>query len=80
MSYNTDSYIVPCAVTGDYVFRSKNLMIRFGVPFKVEDHNYEKYNEILRTDIEELLKENLKDTKRSMEAELNGRNQDTKKK
>lgn len=80
MSYNTGSYIVPCAVTGDYVFRSKNLMIRFGVPFKVEDHNYEKYNEILRTDIEELLKENLKDTKRSMEAELNSRNQDTKKK
>lgn len=80
MSYNTDSYIVPCAVTGDYVFRSKNLMIRFGVPFKVENHDYAKYNDMLREDIESLMKDNLKDSNRTMEEELQSRNQDTKKK
>ncbi len=80
MSYNTYSYIVPCAVTGDYVFRSKNLMIRFGVPFKVEDHDYAKYNDMLREDIESLMKDNLKDSNRTMEEELQSRNQDTKKK
>ena len=79
MAKKTDAWIVPCAVTGDYVFRSKNLMIRFGTPFQVGNKEYEEANEVLRTDIEDLIKENLKDTNRSMEEELQSRNQDTKK-
>ncbi len=79
MSYKTGAYIIPCVVTGDYVFRSKNLMIRFGVPFKVEDNDYTKYNEMLREDMEELIKESLRDTNRTMDDELQSRNQDTKK-
>ena len=78
MSHKTGAYIVPCAVTGDYGFRTGNLMIRFGIPFKVEDNDYSKYNEMLREDIERLLKENLKDTNRTMDEELHSRNQDTK--
>ena len=34
MAKKTDSYIVPFGITGDYIFRSKNLTIRFGKPFK----------------------------------------------
>ena len=78
MSYKTGAFIIPCAVTGDYEFRSKNLMIRFGTPFRVEDDDYAKYNEMLREDIESLIKENLNYTNRTMDEELQSRNQDTK--
>ena len=80
MSSKTDAYIVPCAVTGDYKFRSKNLMVRFGTPFKVGNKDYTEANNILRESIEDLINENLKATNRSLEEELHSRNQDTKKK
>ena len=80
MSFKKGAYIVPCAVTGDYKFRSKNLMIRYGTPFKVENHDYAKANEILKESIIDLMEENLKSTNRTMEEELNSRNQDQKKK
>ena len=38
MAKKTDSYLVPFGITGDYKFRSKNLTIRYGNPFKVNNH------------------------------------------
>ena len=37
MAKKTKALIVPFAITGDYHFRTKNLKIKFGKPFKVED-------------------------------------------
>ena len=59
MAQKTDSYIVPCGLTGDYKFRSKNLTIRFGKPFKVEK-DLEKANNKLYKEVEKLMKMNLK--------------------
>ena len=59
LASKTDAYIVPCGLTGDYKFRSKNLTIRFGKPFKVGD-DLEKANDKLYKEIEKLMKMNLK--------------------
>lgn len=58
MASKTDAYIVPYAITGDYKFRSKNLTTRIGKPFKV-DNDLEKANQRLRTEMINLMKENL---------------------
>ena len=79
MAKKTNAWIVPCVVTGDYVFRSKNLMIRFGTPFQVGNKEYEEANEMLRIDLQDLIKESLNATDRTMEEELRSRNQDSKK-
>ena len=60
MAKKTDSYIVPFGITGDYIFRSKNLTIRFGKPFKVSDIDLEKGNKILYNKVSNLIKESLK--------------------
>ena len=57
MAKKTKALIVPFAITGDYHFRTKNLKIKFGKPFKVED-NLEKEVEKLKLEITNLLKEN----------------------
>ncbi len=54
-----DAYVVPCGLTGDYSFRSKNLTVRYGEPFKVNDMTVEEANEKLRGEIERLMLENL---------------------
>lgn len=77
MANKTNSIIIPYAITGDYKFRSKNLMIRFGTPFKAND-NLELANKKLYEEIEKLMKENLKATNRSLKEELNSRGQDKK--
>ena len=59
MAEKTDSWIVPFAVTGDYKFRSKNLVIRIGKPYKVIG-DLEKENKKLADTIGNLMKENLK--------------------
>lgn len=79
MASKTNATIIPYAITGDYKFRSKNLMIRFGEPFKVGKMSLESANEKLYKEIEKLMKENLKATNRTLEEELNSRCQDTKK-
>lgn len=71
MADKTDATIVPYAITGDYKFRSKNLMIRFGKPFKVENGDKEKAHQKLRKEIEKLIYENLKATNRTEEEEKN---------
>lgn len=63
MAKKTDSYIVPFGLTGDYKFRSKNLTIRYGEPFKVGDMTVEEANEKLRNEVERLMLENLKEEK-----------------
>lgn len=71
MADKTDATIIPYAITGDYKFRSKNLMIRFGQPFKVLNGDKETAHQKLRQEIENLIKENLKATNRTIEEEKN---------
>lgn len=63
MAKKTDAYIVPFGLTGDYKFRSKNLTIRFGKPFKVTKMELDKANEKLYTEVYKLMKQNLKEEK-----------------
>ncbi|MCX4366062.1 MAG: lysophospholipid acyltransferase family protein [Bacilli bacterium] len=60
MAKKTDAYLVPFGITGDYKFRSKNLVVRFGTPFKVGDMDLEEVNDKLFKTVEGLMKENLK--------------------
>ena len=60
MAKKTDSYLVPFGITGDYKFRSKNLVIRYGKPFKVGDMSLEEANALLYNIVKELMEENLK--------------------
>ncbi len=60
MAKKTDAYIVPFGITGDYKFRSKNLIVRYGTPFKVDD--LEAGNQKLYHEVESLMKKNLEDT------------------
>jgi len=57
MAHKTNARIVPYAITGDYKFRSKNLVVRIGEPFEVGD-DLEKANEKLSKEIIRLMKEN----------------------
>lgn len=59
MAKKTDSYIVPFGLTGDYKFRSKNLTVRYGEPFKVGDMTVEEANKKLHDEVERLMLENL---------------------
>ena len=60
LAKKSDAYIVPFGITGTHKFRSKDLIIRIGKPFKVTDMSLEKANEKLRETIEKLMLENLK--------------------
>ena len=59
MAKKTNAYIVPFGLTGDYKFRSKNLTIRYGKPFKVGNMNLVDANNKLYREVEKLMKENL---------------------
>ena len=63
MAKKTDAYLVPFGLTGDYKFRSKNLTIRFGKPFKVTDMELSEANEKLYNEVSSLMKQNLKEEK-----------------
>ena len=58
MAQKTDATIVPFAITGDYIFRSKNLKITYGNPFKIRDMSLEEANNKLYKEVEKLLKQN----------------------
>ena len=60
MAKKTDAYLVPFGITGDYTFRSKNLVIRYGKPFKVTDMDIKNANELLYNTVKSLMEENLK--------------------
>ncbi len=61
MAKKTNATIVPFGLTGDYKFRSKNLVVRYGTPFKVGDMSLEEANDKLYHEVEKLMKENLKE-------------------
>jgi len=56
MAKKTNATIVPYAITGDYKFRTKNLKITFGEPFKVGDMDLEEANEKLYNIILDIIK------------------------
>lgn len=56
LAHKTNALIVPYAISGKYKFRSKNLVVKIGKPFKVED-DLEKSNYGLDKRIKDLLKE-----------------------
>lgn len=59
MAKKTNATIVPFGITGDYRFRSKNLTIRFGKPYKITK-DLETENKKLEKIVGDLMKENLK--------------------
>ncbi len=74
MAQKTNATIIPSALTGDYKFRSKNLILKFGKAFKVpKDMNLEEANNRLEKEIKSIMKSNLKITNRSIEDEMKSR-------
>ena len=59
MAKKTDTYLVPFGITGDYVFRSKNLVIKYGKPFKVTDLELEEANNLLYETVKKLMEDTL---------------------
>ena len=55
MASKTDAYIVPFGISGTYKFRSKDLVIRIGKPFKVENMSLDEANDKLREKISSLI-------------------------
>lgn len=55
MAKKTNAMIVPFGISGDYKFRSKNLKVVFGEPFKVDDLDLETANELLTNKIKDLI-------------------------
>jgi hypothetical protein len=55
MAKKTDAYIVPVGITGTYKFRSKDLVVKIGEPFKVGDMSLEEANDMLKDKILELM-------------------------
>lgn len=58
LAKKTDSYLVPFAITGEYKFRSRDLTVRIGKPFKVLD-DLEKANKKLASEVIKLKNESL---------------------
>ena len=55
LAKKTNAYLVPLAIVGDYKFRSKNLVYRFGKPFKVDKMELEEANDVLKRKITKLI-------------------------
>lgn len=55
MASKTNATIVPFGITGDYKFRSKNLTIKYGKPFKVENMTLEEANNKLFEEVKKLI-------------------------
>ena len=55
LAKKTNATIIPVAITGNYRFRTKNLKITFGSPFKVED-DLEQANQKLYDIILDIIK------------------------
>ena len=56
MAKKTNATIIPFAITGDYKWRTKNLTLEFGKPFKVGDMTLEEANDKLYNDILSIIK------------------------
>ncbi len=57
MAKKTNATIVPFAITGTYKFRTKDLKLTFGKPFKVGDMDLETANKKLYDEILKMIKE-----------------------
>lgn len=57
MANKTNATIVPIAITGHYKFRSKDLKMKVGTPFKVEKCNLEEANNKLYNQISTMIDE-----------------------
>ena len=55
MAKKTDSYLVPFGISGVYKFRSKNLVIKIGKPFKINNITLEEANKMLARRIGKLM-------------------------
>lgn len=66
MAKKSGAYIVPFGLTGDYKFRSKNLTIRYGEPFKADNMTVEEANEKLYREVERLMLENLNENSENL--------------
>ena len=70
MAKKTDAYLIPFGVTGDYKFRSKNLVYRFGKPFKVTNMELSDANNRLHNAIGNLMAKNYRKEKNNTSKEL----------
>lgn len=57
MAKKTNATLVPFGISGDYKFRSKNLKIIFGKPFKINDMSLEEANKKLEDEVGKLMKQ-----------------------
>lgn len=57
MAMKSKATIIPYAIKGEYKFRSKNLKVKFGEPFKVDGLSLEEANDKLYNTISKLLDE-----------------------
>ncbi len=64
MAKKTDATIIPVGITGTYKFRTKDLVVRFGEPFKVGDMSLEEANTKLRDSVEKLMRKNLMENRK----------------
>lgn len=55
MAKKTNAYIVPVGISGEYKFRSKNLTINIGEPFKIDNMSLEEANNLLKEKILKLI-------------------------
>ena len=58
MAKKTNATIIPFAITGDYKWRTKNLTLEFGKPFKVGDMTLEEASDKLYNEILSIIKKN----------------------
>lgn len=80
MAQKTNATIIPSALTGDYKFHSKNLIIRFGKGFKVtKNMDLKEANNRLEKEIEFMVIKNLNTTNSSIEEEIKNRHKNNKK-
>ena len=56
MAAKTDATLVPFGISGDYKFRSKNLTIIYGKPFKVGKMTLEEANKKLEKEVGKLMR------------------------
>ena len=61
LACKNNAKIIPVAVTGDYKFRSKNLMSRIGTPISTEGRTVEEVNTLLKKEIASLISKNLEE-------------------
>jgi len=55
MAKKSNSYIVPFGIVGTYKFRSKDLTIRYGKPFKINEMDLKEANELLYNEVKMLM-------------------------